>query len=442
MNVLIHKSITGRTAVEIARSLERAVRVGRLRPGARLPTVRALARHLGTSPATVASAYRSLGRRGLVLAAGRRGTRVAGAPPLRTRIDAPVPEGVRDLASGNPDAALLPPLGPALRRIDPAHHLYGQPNPVPELATLVARELAADGIPAGPLAVVSGALDGIERVLEAQLRPGDRIAVEDPGFTSVLDLCAARGLVPLPVELDDEGPLPESLADALDGGAEAFVWTPRAQNPTGAALSAGRAKALRALLREHPGALVIEDDHAGGVAGAPARTLCDARRERWAVVRSVAKALGPDLRLGFLCGDPETLGRVEGRQRMGLRWVSFLLQRTVLALLTDPGARRAVRHAARTYSGRREALLRALASRGVRACGRSGMNVWVPVPEEGTVAQRLLAQGFAVTPGERFRIRSAPGIRITTATLRPAEAERLADAVASTLNSGGSAEVA
>ncbi len=433
MNVLVHHSIKGSTAVEIARSVEQAVREERLPPGYRLPTVRGLAGRLGVSPATVASAYRSLRGRGVIATAGRRGTRIAAAPPLRTRIEAPVPAGVLDLASGNPDPALLPPLAPALHRIDARHHLYGEPNPVPELLARAARELAADGIPAGAVAVVSGALDGIERVLDVQLRPGDRIAVEDPGFTSVLDLCAARGLLPVPVALDDEGPLPESLADALDAGALAFVLTPRAQNPTGANLSAARAKALRTVLRAHPRALVIEDDHAGAVAGVAARTLCDARRERWAVVRSVAKSLGPDLRLAFLAADAETLARVEGRQRMGLRWVSFLLQRTVLALLTDAAAGRVVRRAARSYTRRREALLRALVDRGVQATGRSGLNVWVPVPEEGTVAQRLLALGLAVTPGERFRIRSAPGIRITTASLEPAEAPRVAAAVASTL---------
>ncbi len=436
MNVLARKSITGSSAVEIAHSVERAVREGRLAPGGRLPTVRALARALGVSPTTVAAAYRGLRSRGVLLAAGRRGTRVAGAPPLRTRIGAPLPEGVRDLASGNPDPGLLPDLGPALRRIEARHHLYGAPNPVPELLRRVARELAADGIPAGALAVVSGALDGIERVLEAQLRPGDRIAIEDPGFTSVLDLCAARGLEPIPVRIDDEGPLPESLAAALEARAEALVLTPRAQNPSGAALSAARAKSLRAVLRSHPRALVIEDDHAGAVAGAPARTLCDAGRERWAVVRSVAKAFGPDLRVAFLCGDATTLARVEGRQQMGLRWVSFLLQRLTLALATDGEARRTVRRAARAYAQRREALLRALAARGVPAHGRSGMNVWVPVPEEGAVAQRLLAQGFAVAAGERFRIQSAPAIRITTAALPPEAAPRVADAVTAALGAG------
>src|SRR5262245_8864765 len=399
MTDMIQKYIRGRTAVEVARSVERAVREGRLPAGARLPTVRALARHLGVSPTTVAAAYRGLRGRGVLLAARRRGTRVAEAPPLRTRPAAPVAAGVRDLASGNPDPALLPALGPALRRVRARHHLYGEPPPLPQPLTLRARRCAADGVPAAapaPLAV-SGALDGLERVLEAWLRPGDRIVVEDPGFTGVLDLCAARGLEPVPVEVDDEGPLPAGLDAALGAGAEAFVLTPRAQSPTGAALTPARERALRAVLRAHRGALVIEDDHAGAIAGAPARTLCDPRRERWAVLRSLSKALGPDLRLAFLCADATTLARVEGAQRIAFRWVSMLLQATARELLRDAAA---VRRAARIYAQRREALRRALEASGVASRGRSGLNVWVPVSEEGAVAQRLLAQGFAVAAGE------------------------------------------
>jgi DNA-binding transcriptional MocR family regulator len=434
MNVLGQDSITGATAVEIGRSVERALREGRLRAGDRLPTVRALAVALAVSPGTVAAAYLGLRGRGIAVGEGRRGTRIAGAPALRARAAAPVPAGVLDLASGNPDPALLPPLGPALRAVAPAHYLYGEPNPVPELLRLAARTLGADGIAAESVAVVSGALDGILRVLEAHLRPGDRVALEDPGFTSVIDLCAALGLVPVPVALDDEGPLPESLAAALAAGVEACVLTPRAQNPTGAALSARRAAALRALLRARKGVLVIEDDHAAAVAGAPAHTLCEPRRERWAVVRSVSKSLGPDLRLAFLAADAETLARVEGRQQLDFRWVSFLLQRTALHLLADAGVRRAVRSAERVYGERREALLRALAQRGIEAHGRSGLNVWVPVAEEAPALQRLLAAGIAVAAGERFRIRSAPGLRITTARLAPAAADRVADALARALS--------
>jgi len=427
---MIHKLIRGRSGAAIAGSVEGAVREGRLLAGDRLPTVRALAGSLGVSPTTVAGAYRALRRRGVVVAEGRRGTRVAAAPSLRTRMGASIPEGARDLATGNPDPALLPSLGPALRRIDTTPHLYGEGDHLPDLVRLASRQLRADGIAAETPAIVSGAMDGIERVLHAHLRPGDRVAVEDPGFTSVLDLCGALGLRPVPVRLDADGALASDLEAALEAGAQALIVTPRAQNPTGAALSEARVRELRRVLSRHPDALVIEDDHAGLVAGAPARSLCEPARSRWAVVRSVSKALGPDLRLAVLAADAETLARVGGRQAVDFRWVSFLLQRLVVALLSDPAARRRLRRAATTYRRRREALLSRLAARGVAAQGRSGLNVWVPVPEEVAVVQRLLESGWAVSAGERFRLTTPPAIRITTATLEPAEADRLAADVA------------
>ena len=110
---------------------------------------------------------------------------------------------------------------------------------------------------------MGGALDAIERVLQAHLRPGDRVAVEDPGYPGVLDLVAALGLVPEPVPLDDAGVRPEGLQRALRAGARACVLTPRAQNPTGAAFDEKRVRALRQVLDAHPDVLVIEDDHAG-----------------------------------------------------------------------------------------------------------------------------------------------------------------------------------
>src|SRR5581483_7347767 len=83
LDVEQYYGITGSTAREIATSAEGAIREGRLQTGESLPTVRALAGALGTSPATVNAAYRTLRQRGLVIAEGRRGTRVAPRPALR-----------------------------------------------------------------------------------------------------------------------------------------------------------------------------------------------------------------------------------------------------------------------------------------------------------------------------------------------------------------------
>jgi DNA-binding transcriptional MocR family regulator len=429
MTVAIRYGISGRTARAVAGSVEKRLVEGRLAPGDPLPTVRSLAASLGVSPATVASAYRSLRLRGLVIPRGRRGTRVAPRPPVAGGAADVVPGHLRNLADGNPDGALLPSLRAALRQLPERPRLYGERTHRPELLEIAGRQLRADGVAAGPVAVVGGALDGIERVLQAHLRPGDRVAVEDPGHTGVLDLVGALGLVARPVGLDDFGPLPEEMRRALELGIEAVIVTPRAQNPTGAALDGRRARDLRRLLDRHPDALVIEDDHAGPIAGAPAWTLTRGR-VRWALVRSVCKSLGPDLRLAVLAGDPSTIARVEGRQVLGTGWVSHVLQGLVVALWSDPRTEAAVARAAAAYARRRRALIDALSARGVAARGRSGLNVWVPVAKEARAVTLLAEAGWAVRAGEPYRRHSPPAIRVTIATLEPGEALRLAADIA------------
>ncbi len=421
--------ISGRTASALADSVEEALRLGRLRPGAALPTVRALAATAGVSPATVAAAYRALRTRGLVSAQGRRGTRVTHRPPLAAPAPPPVGAGLRDLADGNPDPAFLPPLRRLLGRLSGNVRLYGGAPHDERLRALAARQLTADGIEAQEVAVVAGALDGVERVLQAHLRPGDRVAVEDPGYNGVLDLVAALGLVAEPVDVDDAGPEPDAVARALRTGCRALVLTSRAQNPTGAALDAARVRELRRVLDRHPDALLVEDDHAGPVAGTPALTLSRGR-SRWAVVRSVSKSLGPDLRLAVLAGDAATVARVEGRQALGQGWVSHVLQQLVVELWSDRKTQDLLRAATGSYASRRAALLGALARRGLTAHGRSGVNVWIPVAEEVATVSRLAAAGWAVRAGERYRLKSPPAIRITVSRLAESEMDRLAGDVA------------
>jgi DNA-binding transcriptional MocR family regulator len=236
-----------------------------------------------------------------------------------------------------------------------------------------------------------------------------------------------------PVTVDERGMRPAELRNALARGAIAAIITPRGQNPTGAVLDEGRARELRAEFARAPRTLVIEDDHLGPVAGAELHTTI-VGVPRWAATRSVAKALGPDLRLAVLTGDPQTLARVQGRQQCGPGWVSHILQRVVLSLWTDAATQELVRRAGVIYAQRRALFLDCLAQRGVPASGASGLNVWVPVADETGVVGALLSRGWVVSPGAPYRLgASAPAIRVTISTLGEQEAGRLADDVAAVL---------
>jgi DNA-binding transcriptional MocR family regulator len=443
--VPVQYSIAGTGAESIAANIEEAISAGTLAPGDALPPIRELAAQLNVNANTAAAAYRLLRDRGAVETAGRRGTRVRTRPATtpRSLLGLDVPLGARDLSTGNPDPALLPiaaaplPSSNATRR--PV--LYGEPAMSPELVEYTRAALTADGVPADHLAVTSGALDGIERALTAHLRPGDRVAVEDPGWANLLDLLAALGLSVEAVQVDDDGPLVADLARALGRGVRALVVTNRAQNPTGAALSADRAGALRSLLAGRAeDLLVVEDDHCAGISGAPLHTLAGST-SHWAFVRSASKAYGPDLRIAVLAGDHRTVERVHGRLRLGPGWVSHLLQDLAVSLWSDDAATRLIRKAEERYTSNRTRLRAALAERDVTAYGRSGLNVWIPVPDETVAITRLLNMGWAAAPGTRFRIHTPPGIRITIADLTADEIDPLADAVAEAVRSTGRASV-
>jgi DNA-binding transcriptional MocR family regulator len=417
-------------AQAIASDFEQRIRAGDLSAGDRLPAVRALAAERGVDPGTAAAAYRLLRDRGFVITDGRRGTRVAvqlqPRPPRASRL----PEDVRDLASGVVDPVLVPEVSRALERVAarrPDVTRYEENAKLDALVGHAHAEFARAGIDATALSFVGGTLDGLERILQAHLRPGDRVGVEDPGFPRLLDLLQALNLRAVPVAIDDEGLDPDQLEGALRRGLDALIVTPHGQNPFGASLTERRASSLRDLIGTRD-LLLIEDAHGWDVEQQP-QTLIGGPR-RWAVIRSMSRQLGSDLRVAFVAADEQTSARVQARQAVTTSSVSRLLQQVVAEMLASTGVRRQLRRASAETSRRRGALLAALEQRAVRAHGRSGLYVWIPVREEGFAIRHLLDAGYAVLGGERFRLRTPPAVRVTTAQLLPAEVGPLADALA------------
>ncbi|WP_031011798.1 aminotransferase class I/II-fold pyridoxal phosphate-dependent enzyme [Streptomyces sp. NRRL F-5727] len=422
--------ITGTTAAEIAGSVRDQVASGALAPQAMLPPVRALAAELGVNRNTVALAYRRLVEAGVAETRGRGGTVIAAVPQL-AREGVGVGGACVDLASGNPDPRLLPDILAAARSGQYSQPLYGTPAVDEELAAWAAADFAEDIDQPFRTLVAHGAVDATERLLNAHLARGDLVAVEDPCFLASIGTLRLNGYQSAPVPVDGAGMRPDALRAALENGARAVVCTPRAHNPTGASLTEVRAAELRAILADHPQVLVIEDDHFSAVSARPYHRITPPTTARWALVRSVSKFLGPDLRLALVAADAESATRLEARLSAGTTWVSRLLQHTAHELLVDPGVQELHEQAREAYAHRSDLLIQRLHAHGIEVPYRpDGLNVWVELDVDGrSVVGALAARGWAVRPGDLF-VRDPStrrgAIRITSSTLTASQAEAFA----------------
>ncbi|MCR2785656.1 MULTISPECIES: aminotransferase class I/II-fold pyridoxal phosphate-dependent enzyme [unclassified Microbacterium] len=434
-NTGVDESITGASAAEIAESIRDLVDSGRVSPGDALPSVRALADRLGVNRNTVVAAYRLLGQAGLVASLGRGGTRVAAPGPMPA-------EGyaqnsvLRDVGDGNPDPALIPDLSHALAALGGRPVLYGEPVIDPDLERWARAWMAPDVADPDALrvTVTGGAVDAMERLLAQALVRDDAVAMEDPCFLSSIRTVRLGGYRPVAVPVDEEGMTVEGLRAALAEGVRAVICTPRAQNPTGVSLSARRAADLREVMAEHPHVLVIIDDHSSLLTRRPYHSIIGPTHRRWALVRSVSKFLGPDMCLAILASDPDTADRLAMRLSPGSTWVSHLLQRLTVALVTDPDVMAAIDAAGEHYLARNRAFADRLTAHGVPCAPGDGLSLWVEVGSPArAVTEQLMRRGWLARPGDEFVLAdesAAHRLRLTVHTLSDADAETLATDIA------------
>ncbi|WP_433360772.1 PLP-dependent aminotransferase family protein [Actinoplanes sp. CA-142083] len=434
-----------RSARGIAAAVGRLVSAGDLPAGARLPTVRDVARSLGVSPTTVSEAWRSLTRAGAIQTRGRSGsfvtTPVAPRQTWRFTQMGASPPARLDLSTGIPDHDLLPDLSDALKRIGDGRLTtsYLDEPVLPMLETVLRNRWP---YPAEGLTVVDGALDALDRIIGVTVRFGDHVIVENPAFPPLLDLLQTVGATVIGVPMDDAGMLPDKLHGVLaEYPAVAVFLQPRAHNPAGVSMTPGRAAALATILAEFPGVAVVEDDHAGDIATAAPVSLGRHLPGRTLHVASFSKSHGPDLRLAAIGGPAPVVTAVADRRLLGPGWSSRLLQGVLLDLLTDPAAVAQVAVAREAYASRRSALLTKLHDRGVTATAADGINLWMAVDDQQIAMVSLAAHGIAVAPGTPFCVTPLAGDHVrVTAGLVAGGYDDLADALASAaiLDSRGS----
>ncbi len=428
--------IVGKTAAEIFESIRALTQAGAIKPGQELPTTRDLAAALRVNRNTVSMAYKRLSVAGIAVTQGRLGTVISKQPDPGEQEGLVPGSPLVDLGSGNPNPAWLPDISAALTRRPYRPRLYGEATVDPEMEDLARQWLTGHCPDRFEVVLTNGAVDATERLLAACLSANDKVAVEDPCFMGSVNTLRIAGLQAVGVSIDAQGMSVEGLELALAQGVQAVILTPRAHNPTGVSLSAMRARKLRAVLARYPHVLVIADDHFSLLATADYHDVIPSTAMRWALVRSMSKMLGPDLRFAFVACDERTALRLRLRLAPGTNWVSHLLQDAVVACLCSPEAAARLSLAREDYAQRRERLTAALGANGIAVTAPAdGLNLWLPLPKSShSIVLALARRGWLVRGGEAFAVQTpAHGLRITISTVDVAGAQSFAKVLSDAL---------
>ena len=379
MDLLLTLEGSGTLADRLYRDLAGAIREHRLTTGDALPPSRDLAAQLGISRSTVTLAYERLTAEGYTEARVGSGTYVApgattvaphAAPPRRREEPAlastPQPPAY-SFRLGIPDVSLFPlaawrrHVGRELDTVAPLVDGHGDASGHAGLRQGIAHHLGiaravttdADGV-----FVTSGAQQAINLLARVLIRPGDVVAVEEPGYPPVRDALTRAGARVVSMPVDAEGADPSELPKMT----RMIYVTPSHQFPTGVVMSRRRRLQLLDWAAAHD-ALIIEDDYDSEYRfyDRPLEPLHVLDEQGVvAYVGTFSKALLPGLRVGYIIPPRHLLEPLSTARRL-LDWHGDLVTQGALSRLLATGEFAAhMRRARRTYRARHAALIAGL----------------------------------------------------------------------------------
>lgn len=430
---------------QIQRMVAEGILTGLFPVGARLPSSRKLAGHLGVSRITVTLAYTDLVASDYVEARGRSGYFVSEHAPRSPEFQLATDAGAgradwsrligRSFASparldrpadwrGYPYPFIYGQADPrlfdhhnwrnaALRALGPrefevlAHDAYDQDDPL--LVEYILRHiLPRRGIKARPgeILITMGAQNALWMAAEILLTQR-RVAVhENPCYPGLRQILEHTRCTTVALDVDAGGLDPE----ALPGRVDVVFTTASHQCPTNVTMPIDRRRRLLELAAAR-GFVVVEDDYEFEIpfATAPVPSL-KAIDEAGAVVHvgSFSKSLFPGLRLGYLVAAEDFVREARALRGLLLRHPPGHIQRTAANFLSLGHYDTQVNRMARAYRRRRAEMEAALAAEGLlapTAPPRGGSSFWLRAPE-GTdttrLAEDLLADGVVIEPGRVF----------------------------------------
>ena len=314
---------SGPLYLQLSDAIARAIRVGHLQPGDRLPTQREMAEMLDIDLTTVNRAIAATQRLELICSEGRRGSYVRATPALSSTFIL-CEDDLRSLAreqdrgelGGIEVSGLSVPPAPAnglvrtaltegIARLAASENglpLQYQPIGGTAYDRAIRSMIMNRSMPTQPdqMVITAGAQSAIQDICHAVLKPGDVVACGRYAYPGFLRIARQIGARILPAEMDEKGLLPDSIQQIATAHPLKLLFvTPFNDNPTTATMDQLRLNAITALAERHDFQL-LEANPYGGLNGFRSRSMSSLAPTRSWYVLTISKSFTPALRTGFL----------------------------------------------------------------------------------------------------------------------------------------------
>jgi GntR family transcriptional regulator/MocR family aminotransferase len=435
--------------------LRTAILSGQLKPGAKLPSTRALADELNISRNTVLNAYDQLISEGYLEGSTGSGTYVtrqlpettlfrpkgrraapkatpATTPPRLSKASADLvaipylAEPIRDAAgrTQTPFHAGMPALDAfpyktwerllekQARGLRPEHLMYQERAGLRRLREAIAEQVALSRqVRCAPeqVIIVSGSQSGLDLTARVLLNPGDAAWMEDPGYLGARGAFIAAGTRLVPVPVDDEG-IDVAAGERLAPHARLVYVTPSHQFPLGRTMSLARRLALIDWAAR-ANAVILEDDYDGEYrySGRPLASLQGLdTASRVIYMGTFSKVLFPSLRLGYLIVPTALVDAFIAMRSYTDVHVPALEQAVLADFITEGHFIRHLRRTRALYAERRTQLMNALSGLPLELDSPpTGLHLvgWLPAGmDDREAAQHAAARGVYTTAISQLRI--------------------------------------
>ena len=421
---------------QVMRTIRDRIERRALTPGARLPSVRAMAASSGFSKSTVVEAYERLAAEGVIRSRLGSGFYVAAplAPLALDRIGPAVEREVdplwmlrQSLASGDmlrPGCGWLPEswmaeeairksLRGAARTSSPASLTgYASAMGAEPLRRLLARRLSEQGVEAGPdqILLTDSGTHALDLVCRFLLEPGDTVLVDDPGYFNFLSLLRAHRARIVSVPMTPTGPDVAALAAVLVEHRPRFYMTNSAiHNPTGATLSAATAHRALKLAEAHD-LLIVEDDIFADFEHEPSpRYAAFDGLNRVIRVGSLSKSLSASVRCGHIAARRDWIEALADLRIATSMSGNPLATELLHAVLTDGTYKRHMEQVRTRLARGMARTVRRLKEIGIEPWiePQAGIFLWARLPDgldAAALARAALAEGIVLAPGNVFSL--------------------------------------